>query len=181
MSTEESSANPPPRWWQIEYAATQPFKSLSRYFDAIFYFILLSWVAVVVFLSIVVVGYEYQPLVTPDFNGTHKLWYHSLRIPWIPTAKVCQGSVIIVDGCLSPFQVFLIVALATNQSSGAFGYQVNGFLDPAENVPIDGMMYQNYALQNCSVSLISFNQINQPTTQIQVLIHLVRQTEFREM
>lgn len=181
MASKDSSGDGS-RWWQIEYPATQPFKSLSRYFHAIFYFILLSWVATVVFLSIVVVGYEYQPLVTPDFNGTHNLWYQKLRIPWIPTAKVCQGSVIIVDGCPSPFfQVSLIVALATNQSSGAFGYQVNGFLDPEQNVPIDGMMYRNYALQNCSVSLISFNQINQPTTQIQVLILLVRQTEFREM
>jgi len=67
-----------------------------------------------------------------------------------------------------PIAISLISAVATNSSFGAFSYEINGFVDHPDNEPIDGLLYQNYALQNCSVTMIYFTQINQPTTEVQV-------------
>jgi hypothetical protein len=43
-----------------------------------------------------------------------------------------------------------------------------GFLDDGGDEPVDGLMYQNYPVKNCSILSMDFTQINQPTTQIQV-------------
>ena len=53
-------------------------------------------------------------------------------------------------------------------TSGAFGYGLMGYFDDGGDEPVDGLMYQNYPLKNCSILSMDFTQINQPTTQIQV-------------
>ena len=69
-----------------------------------------------------------------------------------------------------PVPISLTTAVATNSSFGAFSYAINGFVDHQIDEPIDGLLYQNYALQNCSIRMIYFTQINQPTTEIQVFL-----------
>ena len=70
-----------------------------------------------------------------------------------------------------PILTLLTTAVATNSSFGAFSYAINGFVDHQNDEPIDGLLYQNYALLNYSVRMIYFTQINQPTTEIQVSLN----------
>ena len=79
-----------------------------------------------------------------------------------------------------PIAISLISAVATNSSFGAFSYEINGFVDHPENEPIDGLLYQNYAMQNCSLKMIYFTQTNQPNTEIQVSLIFDYKTESRE-
>ena len=49
-------------------------------------------------------------------------------------------------------------------------YSLQGFSDPRPDKPVDGMDYQNYALQNCSVQLLEVAQIAVPTASVEVAI-----------
>ena len=48
-----------------------------------------------------------------------------------------------------------------------------GFIDPGADRPIDGMLYQNYALQNCSVRYLGFTQVVSPVTTFEVTAFFV--------
>jgi hypothetical protein len=39
-----------------------------------------------------------------------------------------------------------------------YQYFLRGFLDPRNNTPIDGMIYKNNPLSNCSVQLVELKQ-----------------------
>lgn len=71
------------------------------WFYPLFYFVGTLWFTGVAVLSVVAVGYESQPISTPNFNGTTTLWYERFipPTPWISKAKVCQGEKIDVDDC----------------------------------------------------------------------------------
>jgi len=43
-----------------------------------------------------------------------------------------------------------------------------GFLDPEENRTVNGMLYSDYPLQDCSVHYLGFTQIMNPITTFEV-------------
>jgi hypothetical protein len=94
------------KWYKFGYPITQDFKW--RWFYPLFYVGAIIWFCAIAFLSIVAVGYESQPLITTDFNGTMKLWYEGFLVqtPWIAKSKVCQGDKIKVDDCYAPHSYF---------------------------------------------------------------------------
>jgi hypothetical protein len=67
------------RWYKFGYAKKREFK-MPRFYPA-FYVLSILWFGWVVFLSVVAVGYGSQSLITPDFNGTMKLWYENVLVP----------------------------------------------------------------------------------------------------
>jgi len=50
----------------------------------------------------------------------------------------------------------LIPDVSTQHS--IFSYNLRGFIDPRVGVPVDGMIYSNNALYNCSVKMLQFSQ-----------------------
>ena len=89
----------PTKWYEFGYSKKRKFTC--RCFYLWFYIAAIIWFCAIAFLSIVAVGYESQPLITTDFNGTYKLWYEKFLVqtPWIAKPKVCQGEKINVDDC----------------------------------------------------------------------------------
>ena len=51
--------------------------------------------------------------------------------------------------------------------------RLEGFLDPRPDKPVDGMDYQNYALQNCSVQMLEVAQVALPTASVEVTIPFI--------
>lgn len=43
-----------------------------------------------------------------------------------------------------------------------------GFLEPKEDRTVNGMLYSNYALEDCSVHYLGFTQIMNPVTTFEV-------------
>ena len=86
-------------WYKFGYAKKEEFKL--PWFYRTFYALWIIWIGWVIFLSVVAEGYGSQPLITPDFNGTMKLWYEHVLVPtpWVAKSKVCQGEKINVDDC----------------------------------------------------------------------------------
>ena len=50
-----------------------------------------------------------------------------------------------------------MTGLAT--SNHAYEYTLRGYYDGRNDTPIDGMLYENYAIMNCSVQLIELRQV----------------------
>jgi hypothetical protein len=60
----------------------------------------------------------------------------------------------------------LISVLATQAQTIAMS--LLGFIDSGTDRTIDGMLYANYALQNCSVRYLGFTQVTDPVTKFEV-------------
>jgi hypothetical protein len=60
----------------------------------------------------------------------------------------------------------LIFVLATQAQTIAMA--LVAFIDAGADRTIDGMLYSDYALQNCSVRYLGFTQVTDPVTTFQV-------------
>ena len=63
----------------------------------------------------------------------------------------------------------LIFVLATPAETIALA--LLAFIDPGTDRPIDGMLYQNYAMQNCSIRYLGFTQVIDPVTIFEVTLN----------
>jgi hypothetical protein len=83
----------------FEYSVTRPVTL--RYFTPIVLLLGVVWIAAVTFVNVVVVGYDYVPLVSTSFNTSKELWYEAyMPKSWAPQTRICAGSTIKIDeGC----------------------------------------------------------------------------------
>jgi len=80
----------------FEYSITRPVTL--RYFTPTVLALGVVWITFITLINVVVVGYDYVPLVSTSFNTSQELWYEEL-IPksWSPTTRSCIGSTIKID------------------------------------------------------------------------------------
>ena len=84
----------------FEYPVTRPVTL--RYFTPTLLVLGVVWITFITFVNVVVVGYDYVPLVSASFNISQELWYQEF-VPksWAPKTRICAGSTIKIDeGCL---------------------------------------------------------------------------------
>ena len=129
----------------FDYPVTR--KITSRYFAPIFITVALILTVFITLAAVVAVGYEYVPVLSTSFNSTLDMWYDRFmpKTSWAPQTRACQGSVMKVNE-----------GLQTSPSS-TFNHYLTNFVDPEEN-RIDGMIYSDNILQNCSVQSLELEQ-----------------------
>ena len=82
----------------------------------------------------------FQALICSRFQ---EMWWIAYKAEW----RLCKN-----------ISFGLIKVLATN-TTGLFNYQLFQFLEPHTENPIDGLVYRNNPLQNCSLQQIRFTQV----------------------
>jgi hypothetical protein len=131
---------------RLVYPVTR--KITSPYFAPILIVVAVIFTVLVTLVSVVTVGYEDVTGDAIPFNSTIPMWYDSIMpktTVWAPKTSKCQGSVMKVDDGLQT-------------STNAFwSWKLQKFIDPGEN-RIDGMIYSNNTLQNCSVGNLRLTQ-----------------------
>ena len=80
----------------FEYSITRPVTL--RYFTPTVLVLGVVWITFITFVNVVVVGYDYVPLVSSSFNTSQALWYEDIMPKsWAPTTRSCVSSTIKVD------------------------------------------------------------------------------------
>src|SRR6266496_1977794 len=141
----------------FEYPITRPVV-FSRFWTAWFLIAGLFWVTSVTLLNIATVGYETVPITSTSYNYPYHLWYEKLFpvMSWLPASRSCDPSVIrLLEGSHPDFK--LTTGVSTD-SKGFFTYFLEGYIDPAPGDTVDGLMYRQTSLTNCSIEGIRFYQ-----------------------
>jgi hypothetical protein len=139
-----------------------------RWITALFWVCFTALAALVTVINVAAVGYEIVPIYSLAYNATYELWYEKfipLRIR--PQTRWCEPSVIQTNegttlGCLR-----LIVGLGTNVT-GLVQYFLIDYLTPSTFGPVNGMIYENTVIENCSVVLAEMVQSLSGPVQDQV-------------
>jgi hypothetical protein len=138
------------------------------------------YIVIITLVTIAGAGYEYTPKTDTSFNKTIPRWYdvfvpHKLS-KFAPDTWKCDPSVIKVgEGC-SPYFYSFIKGIVTN-STELFTYILSGFYDGNPGDPVDGMHYENYLLQNCSVTSIQLQLPQDLILQLNIQVDLLERID----
>ena len=132
----------------FEYPITRPFTI--KYFTLVVIVLGGVWVGVVLCLAIAAVGYETSSVNSDSINASSQLWYERVfpQSGWFPASRTCKSSIIKIAESNYLLTQKVIEGLTVH---GTLFYSFVSFLDVTTDGPIDGMVYRNYAVRNCSV------------------------------
>lgn len=160
------------------YTITQPIKN--RRFQVVATFLLVIWIILATMINIPAVGYEDVPSFSPSYNDTNVLWYEKF-IPsrWRPQTRTCQPTIIELGDGFTSHTCQLTIGVVTN-GTGFLQYTLIDYLNPNTAIPVNGMIYENTLLQNCSVVLAGVTQpASSPVEDKVILDDLARMLKFR--
>ena len=146
----------------LSYPITRRFTW--RYFTVTFVFFAVIWLASITIVNVIVVGYEWMPLLggSASFNNSVELWYEKFIPATLSSGMkpsfVCNQSVIPLNtgisfSCQADFQKDVFTA-----NTGLFPYTLRGFTDSRKIVHTQGMTYANNPINNCSVQILQLSQ-----------------------
>ena len=148
----------------FEHPITRPFTL--RYFSAVVLSFIFLWVTLVTLLSVATAGYEPHQFNSERFDVSARLWYEKLPNSFLRSSWKCDDSVIKISEGNAVSRTRLIVGVT---SSGVYNYLLEGFWDNASEGPIDGLLYRDYTLRNCSVVSMQLDQSTNPSMNYFVL------------
>jgi hypothetical protein len=136
----------------LDYPLTRPI-TLSLWLNLLIIVVGIIWIVIITIVNVIAVGYELVPFTSTSFNSTNVFWYDRL-VPTkslLPQSRNCSGSIIkISEGNHHSLDFRSLEAISSN-ITGFFAYTLLDYIDPGSDASVDGMMYENTVIKNCSV------------------------------
>lgn len=155
----------------FEYPITRPV-FFSRYLTVLIVLSAGFWIAMITLINVAAQAYELVPIMSTSYSSSYSLWYERIFpfTSWLPKARTCEGSTIkILEGLSFP-----ILALKKGVSTdvrGFFTYVLMGYIDQTPGDPVDGLLYNQTAINNCTIEWIGLHQPVSDVEQDRVCNH----------